>query len=272
MPGENLTRTEAQERRDIVDTRAYEVELDLTRGAEVFGSRTVVHFAATPGADTFIDLIAGDIRSITLNGRSLDPAEAYADSRIALDDLDADNELVVDADCLYTNTGEGLHRFVDPVDDEVYLYSQFEVPDSRRMFTVFEQPDLKATFAFRVTAPARWKVISNSPTPEPAVDGETATWTFEPTPRISSYITALIAGPYESTFSELTSASGRVIPSASTDARACGSTWTPTTSSTRRARASRTTRRSSTTPTRSPSTTSSSCRSSTPAPWRTRAR
>nr|WP_315267760.1 aminopeptidase N [Microbacterium lemovicicum] len=212
MPGENLTRTEAQERRDIVDTRAYEVELDLTRGAEVFGSRTVVHFAAAPGAGTFIDLIAGDIRSITLNGRSLDPAEVYADSRIALDDLDADNELVVDADCLYTNTGEGLHRFVDPVDDEVYLYSQFEVPDSRRMFTVFEQPDLKATFAFRVTAPARWKVISNSPTPEPAVDGETATWTFEPTPRISSYITALIAGPYESTFSELTSASGRVIP------------------------------------------------------------
>ncbi|MFS0732876.1 aminopeptidase N [Microbacterium sp. 1P10UB] len=212
MPGENLTRTEAQERRDTVDTRAYEVELDLTKGAEVFGSRTVVRFTATPGAATFIDLIARDIRSISLNGRSLDPAEVYADSRIALDGLDADNELVVDADCFYTNTGEGLHRFVDPVDDEVYLYSQFEVPDSRRMFTVFEQPDLKATFAFRVTAPARWKVISNSPTPEPAVDGETATWTFEPTPRISSYITALIAGPYESTFSELTSASGRVIP------------------------------------------------------------
>ncbi len=213
MPGENLTRIEAQERRAIVDTQSYEVALDLTRGAEVFGSRTVVRFTATPGASTFIDLIAGDVREITLNGRTIDAASAFSDSRIALDDLAAENELIVDADCLYTNTGEGLHRFVDPVDDEVYLYSQFEVPDSRRVFAVFEQPDLKATFQFTVTAPEPWKVVSNSPTPEPKKHGDgTATWRFEPTPRISSYITALIAGPYEATFSELTSASGRVIP------------------------------------------------------------
>ncbi|MFF2485041.1 aminopeptidase N [Microbacterium sp. NPDC058062] len=213
MPGENLTRIEAQERRAIVDTQSYEVALDLTKGAEVFGSRSVVRFTATPGAATFIDLIAREVREITLNGRSIDPATAFADSRIALDDLAADNELVIDADCLYTNTGEGLHRFVDPVDGEVYLYSQFEVPDSRRVFAVFEQPDLKATFAFTVTAPEPWKVVSNSPTPEPKKHGDgTATWRFEPTPRISSYITALIAGPYEATFSELTSSSGRVIP------------------------------------------------------------
>ncbi|MDT0142851.1 aminopeptidase N [Microbacterium sp. PRC9] len=213
MPGENLTRIEAQERRAIVDTQSYEVALDLTKGAEVFGSRSVVRFTATPGAATFIDLIAREVREITLNGRSIDPATAFADSRIALDDLAADNELVIDADCLYTNTGEGLHRFVDPVDGEVYLYSQFEVPDSRRVFAVFEQPDLKATFAFTVTAPEPWKVVSNSATPEPKKHGDgTATWRFEPTPRISSYITALIAGPYEATFSELTSSSGRVIP------------------------------------------------------------
>jgi len=212
VPGENLTRIEAQERRAIVDTQSYEVALDLTTGPEVFRSTTTVRFTATPGAATFLDLIARGVRAITLNGRDLDVA-AFADSRIALDGLEADNVLVVDADCLYTNTGEGLHRFVDPVDGEVYLYSQFEVPDSRRVFAVFEQPDLKAEFQFTVTAPAAWKVVSNSPTPEPvpATDGA-ATWTFAPTPRISSYITALIAGPYESTFSELTSASGRTIP------------------------------------------------------------
>ncbi len=212
MPGENLTRIEAQERRAIVDTQSYEVALDLTRGPEVFGSRTVVRFSATEGADTFIDLIAREVHAITLNGREV-PLESFADSRIALSDLAAENELVVEADCLYTNTGEGLHRFVDPVDGEVYLYSQFEVPDSRRVFAVFEQPDLKATFQFTVTAPEPWKVVSNSPTPEPKKHGDgRATWTFEPTPRISSYITAIIAGPYEEVFSELTSASGRVIP------------------------------------------------------------
>lgn len=212
MPGENLTRSEAQERRAIVDTASYEVTLDLTTGPEVFRSRSVVRFAATEGASTFVDLIAHTVHSITLNGRSIDPA-AFSDARIALDGLAAENELVVDADCLYTNTGEGLHRFVDPVDGEVYLYSQFEVPDSRRVFAVFEQPDLKATFQFTVTAPAAWKVVSNSPTPDPVPAGDgVATWSFEPTPRISSYITALVAGPYEATFSELTSASGRVVP------------------------------------------------------------
>ncbi len=220
MPGENLTRIEAQERRAIVSPStsagiglSYDITLDLTKGAEVFASKTVVRFAATPGASTFIDLIAREVRGISLNGVELDPASVYADSRIALNDLAAENELIVDADCLYTNTGEGLHRFVDPVDGEVYLYSQFEVPDSRRVFTVFEQPDLKAEFTFTVTAPAAWKVISNSPTPQPTPAGDgIATWSFTPTPHISSYITALIAGPYEETFSELTSASGRVIP------------------------------------------------------------
>lgn len=214
MPGENLTRIEAHERRTVIDTRSYEVALDLTKGAEVFGSRSVVRFAATPGASSFIDLIARDVREITLNGRELDPAVVFRDSRIQLDGLEAENELVVDADCLYTNTGEGLHRFVDPVDGEVYLYSQFEVPDSRRMFAVFEQPDLKATFQFTVTAPAGWKVVSNSPTPEPIAhdDGQNATWGFAPTQRISSYITALVAGPYEEVRSELTNSEGRVIP------------------------------------------------------------
>ena len=214
MPGENLTRSEAQERRGVIDTRSYEIALDLTKGDEVFGSRSVVRFAGHEGAATFIDLIARDVRQITLNGRDLDPAEVFHDSRIQLDGLAEENELVVDADCLYTNTGEGLHRFVDPVDGEVYLYSQFEVPDSRRVFAVFEQPDLKATFQFTVTAPAYWKVVSNSPTPEPITHDEskTATWGFAPTPRISSYITALVAGPYEEVRSELTNSEGRIIP------------------------------------------------------------
>ncbi|MGT2426730.1 aminopeptidase N [Amnibacterium kyonggiense] len=212
MPGENLTRAEAEQRAALVQPTAYEIELDLTKGPEVFGSTTTVRFTATPGASTFIDAITRTVRSVTLNGTELDPAEVSDGVRIQLPDLQAENVLVVDADGIYTNTGEGLHRFVDPVDDEVYLYTQFEVPDSRRMYAVFEQPDLKATFRFTVTAPARWSVTSNQATPEPtpAADGA-ATWAFEPTPVISSYITALIAGPYKSVTDELTSADGRTI-------------------------------------------------------------
>ena len=212
MPGENLTRLEAQERKSVVDVQSYEIELDLTRGAEVFGSSTTVRFTATPGASTFIDALTRTVHSATLNGAALDVAAVADGVRIQLDDLAADNVLEVVADAEYTNTGEGLHRFVDPVDDEVYLYSQFEVPDSRRVFAVFEQPDLKATFQFTVTAPSRWQVVSNQPTPEPAVDGEVATWTFSPTPVLSSYITAIVAGPYDVVRSELTSSDGRTIP------------------------------------------------------------
>ncbi|MEB7449407.1 aminopeptidase N [Arthrobacter koreensis] len=214
----NLTRAEARERAELISVDSYDINLDLTRGDEVFGSTTVVRFAATPGASTFIDAVTAKVHRVTLNGVGLDPEEVSDGVRIQLPNLAASNELVVEADALYMNTGEGLHRFVDPVDNEVYLYSQFEVPDSRRMFAVFEQPDLKAAFRFTVTAPEHWDVISNSPTPEPirasAEDAEmpAATWSFEPTPRISSYITALIAGPYQSVRSELTSSDGRTIP------------------------------------------------------------
>jgi len=214
MPGENLTRIEAQDRARILKVHDYEVELDLTKGDSIFGSRTTVTFESSEvGASTFIDAITNRVHSITLNGESLD-ANLHSDGiRIQLPNLQASNTLVVDADANYMNTGEGLHRFVDPVDNEVYLYSQFEVPDSRRMFAVFEQPDLKARFSFTVTAPARWKVVSNQPTPTPIDRGNgNATWAFGATPRISSYITALIAGPYVESRSELTSSSGKIIP------------------------------------------------------------
>ena len=219
LPGENLTRVEAQERAALVTVHSYDVALDLTTGPETFASTTTVTFASKPGASTFIDAITRTVHSVTLNGVELDPSVVSDGIRIQLDDLEDENELTVVADAVYTNTGEGLHRFVDPVDNEVYLYSQFEVPDSRRMFAVFEQPDLKASFAFTVTAPAAWEVVSNSTTPTPTDAGpstssgtEAKTWTFAPTHIMSSYITALIAGPYAVVRSELTSRDGRTIP------------------------------------------------------------
>jgi aminopeptidase N len=212
VPGENLTRIEAQERAALIRVSSYEIELDLTTGPETFASTTRVRFGARPGSATFIDAITKTVHSIILNGTPLDVAAVNDGVRIHLDGLAEENELEVVADAMYTNTGEGLHRFVDPVDQEVYLYSQFEVPDSRRVFAVFEQPDLKATFQFTVTAPAAWAVVSNSPTPEPEVAGESATWRFAPTGILSSYVTALVAGPYAVVRDELASSDGRVIP------------------------------------------------------------
>ncbi|MCL2733080.1 MAG: aminopeptidase N [Actinomycetia bacterium] len=211
MAGTNLTREEAQERARLLSVDAYAIELDLSGAQDggTFRSVTTVTFEAREAGSTFIDLVAPTVREVVLNGTALDPAEVFEDSRIALRDLPAGpSELRVVADCAYTNTGEGLHRFVDPVDKQAYLYTQFEVPDARRVFASFEQPDLKATFAFTVKAPEGWTVISNSPTPEPTADG---VWVFEPTPRISTYITALIAGPYTAVHSTW-EGDGRSVP------------------------------------------------------------
>ncbi|AQW50815.1 aminopeptidase N [Streptomyces violaceusniger] len=211
MPGTNLTREEAQQRARLLTVDAYEIELDLSGAQEggTYRSVTTVRFdAAESGAESFIDLVAPTVHEVVLNGDALDPNEVFKDSRIALPGLLAGrNELRVVADCAYTNTGEGLHRFVDPVDQQAYLYTQFEVPDARRVYANFEQPDLKATFQFTVTAPEGWTVISNSPTPEPKDN----VWRFEPTPRLSTYVTALIAGPYHSVHSSYEK-DGRSVP------------------------------------------------------------
>ena len=214
MPGTNLTREEAHQRARLLTVDSYEIDLDLSAAAkgDTFPSTTLVRFdCAEPGASTFIDLVAPTVREVVLNGAALDPQEVFQDSRIALPALAERNELKVVAECAYTNTGEGLHRFVDPVDQETYLYTQFEVPDARRVFASFEQPDLKATFQFTVAAPAGWQVVSNSPTPEPeAADGTAKRWRFAPTPRVSSYVTALIAGPYQAVHSSYRSGAREV--------------------------------------------------------------
>ncbi|MGP4084994.1 aminopeptidase N [Streptomyces sp. KR55] len=201
MPGTNLTREEAQQRAKLLTVDSYEIDLDLSGAQEggTYRSVTTVRFdVAENGAASFIDLVAPTVHEITLNGDPLTPDEVFKDSRIALPGLlEGRNILRVVADCAYTNTGEGLHKFIDPVDNQAYLYTQFEVPDARRVFASFEQPDLKATFQFTVRAPEGWTVISNSPTPEPKDN----VWVFEPTPRISTYITALIVGPYHSVHS-----------------------------------------------------------------------
>ncbi len=213
-PGVNLTRDEAAARAALLAVQHYAVDLDLTTGETTFASRTTVTFDChSPGVGSFIDLIAAEVHEVTLNGQPLVVADVVTEGRITLSHLAAHNELVVVADATYMHTGEGLHRFVDPVDKEVYLYSQFEVADARRVFTCFDQPDLKATYDFTVTAPNHWQVISVSSTPAPTDHGDgRATWAFETTPRLSPYVTAVIAGPYEGVASELTSRDGRVIP------------------------------------------------------------
>ncbi|MFD7578467.1 aminopeptidase N [Kitasatospora sp. NPDC059817] len=201
MPGKNLSRDEAQQRASILAVEGYQVRLDVTSApdpaAATFRSTTTVTFRCSrPGAATFLDLLAPAVHAVTLNGRAIDPATAYDGARVHVDGLAAENVLTVEADCAYSRTGEGLHRFTDPVDGETYLYTHYEPADARRVFATFEQPDLKAPFGFTVTAPAAWDVWSNAVHDKVTEEGAARTWEFAPTQPISSYLTAVVAGPY----------------------------------------------------------------------------
>jgi aminopeptidase N len=200
----NLTRDEAADRARLLRVESYQVELDLTGGESTFGSLTTVRFAChRPGEATFIDLTAPEVSEVTLNGTRL-PDRAFDGNRIALTDLAESNELTVAAQCEYSRSGEGLHRFTDPADKAVYLYSDLETFDAHRIYACFDQPDLKAAFEFTVLCPDTWQVISNM---APDLSGERAgpgveRWHFPPTPLMSTYITHISAGPYRVVRSE----------------------------------------------------------------------
>jgi aminopeptidase N len=200
----NLTQLEAAERARLLDVTAYDIALDLTDGTGgpgegTFRCITQVQFTSTePGASTFIEAAAERLRSVRLNGVDVDTAGWSAEKGLTLTSLAADNTLVVDADFLYSNSGQGLHRSADPVDKEVYLYSQFETADAQRVFACFDQPDLKSVYTWHATVPSHWKVVSNAPVErvEPGDIEGTSVVHFATSAVMSTYITALCAGPY----------------------------------------------------------------------------
>jgi aminopeptidase N len=204
VSNQNLQRDEAAERSALITTTSYDVSLDVRQAADPdvpgYTSRSVITFsAAEAGTSTFLDFIGGGVHSVFLNGKGLRVEDVVDGARIRLDNLQLENQVTVTGTALYSRSGEGMHRFVDPADGQCYLYTQYEPADARRVFANFEQPDLKATFTFHVMAPADWQVASNGVetarmllTSDPA----TARWDFATTEPMSTYITTVLAGPY----------------------------------------------------------------------------
>ena len=208
-----ITKSESAQRARLLHVESYDIALDLT-GTQVLTSVALIRFGCEqPDASSYADLVAQTVREVRLNGVALDPAQVCADGRITLAGLAADNELRVVADFAYTGDGSAMHRSVDSADGRVYCYTTLFPAEARRVFACFDQPDLKATFRFAVTAPADWVVLSNQPAPQPRPDGSgVATWQFEPTPRISTYLAVVVAGEYHLVTGSHTTPAGQVIP------------------------------------------------------------
>ena len=196
MPGINISRSEALERSEHLLVESYEVFLDVTGAGDTFFARSTITFKCNKsGYSTFLDAVSERVISATLNGNPVNTS-GFDGETIYLSNLQSENVLVVEVETRYSKTGEGLQKSVDPVDNEIYLYSQGETAYIRKMYPCFDQPNLKATFNLLVLAPQHWEVISNNPVETIKPDGDSRLWQFTTTPRISTYITALIAGPY----------------------------------------------------------------------------
>ena len=194
----SLTRNEAEERAALIEVDRYDVALDL-RGlfeGEVLDAVSTVTFTCRePGASTFVDC-AADIRSATLNGVALDVSTASR-GRLPLPDLRAENVLVVASSQSDTTSSAGIQRTVDPSDKLVYVWTSFECDFTRMAWANFDQPDLKAVHGFTVQAPETWTVLSNSaPTSVSDLADGGRLWTFADTPRLSTYVTVVNAGPF----------------------------------------------------------------------------
>lgn len=226
----NLTWAEAQARSSHVGNVRYHVALDLSgaaTGDPLFSSDCQLEFSYQPALakvvapdepapeaadELWVDLLAESLLAATLNGVDLDVAD-YDGARVPLPSgmLAPTNKLVVRAACRYMRTGEGLHRFDDAQDGSTYLYTQMAIADARRVFACFDQPDLKASLTWTITAPRQWRVIANTTTPTPVPAGPgIARWEFPPTAVLPTYVMAFVAGPYAQLTDAYESQFGRV--------------------------------------------------------------
>lgn len=202
LDDDRLTRDEAQRRAELIDLSSYEIELNLSNAMDLkqhtYPVTTTLRFrSSTPGDDTFLNYLGASVERVRLNDVDLNVTEVCGAARILLPNLEKDNVVVIQSQSKYSYSGEGLHRFVDPVDGQVYLYSQFEPADARRVYPNMEQPDLKAAFQMSIIGPENWTLASNGAEiqREAYQDGHVRV-RFAPTPPISTYLTTFLAGPY----------------------------------------------------------------------------
>ncbi|MCU1537236.1 MAG: Membrane alanyl aminopeptidase [Humibacillus sp.] len=190
----SLTLAEARERASLITVEGYELELDLDQGAVVFGSLTTVRFTcSSPGGQTWVDLRASSVETVSLNGVDLDP-DAVEDGRLALTGLEADNVLVVAATMAYSHDGQGLHRATDPADHLDYVYGHLFLDAAPTVYACFDQPDLKAPYDIVVRAPLDWTVIGNGA----ATRTGPGTWHLATTKPLATYFVTVCAGPWVS--------------------------------------------------------------------------
>jgi len=192
-----LTQKEADARAHRLSHVSYALNIDLVRDADVYRGDVTLRFQLTGTGDLFVDFRGKTIERLVVNGEDLEPDWSGYRLTVPGDALDAHNTVHVVYENEYDHGGDGFHQFRDPEDGEEYLYTNFEPYEAHRLFACFDQPDIKAEYELSVVAPTEWELIANAVelTAERLDDGRTL-HTFKRTEPFSTYLFALIAGPY----------------------------------------------------------------------------
>ena len=198
-----LTRTEAEARAARVSHVSYHLHFRVERGRDHYDGEVTIGFQLHGAGDLFLDFRGKQIELLEVNGAPIEEPD-WNGYRLVLPDAalehavgDEHNTVRIVYENAYDHSGEGFHQFIDPEDGEEYLYTNFEPYAAHRLFPSFDQPDIKAAYTLTVTAPEQWELITNSreTSREPTGD-ELLRHAFETTQPFSTYLFALIAGPY----------------------------------------------------------------------------
>ena len=222
----NLRHEEVSWRSSVCRVPSSHVAVDVTgatvRHEAAFGVRCLMRLDIRQRAEgLWVDFVGQAVDSLSVDGQPV--PVAWDGARIDLPVLaPGEHTVEIAARGLYSNSGQGLHRFHDPVDGATYLYTHFEPSDARRAWPVMEQPDIKTRFSLEVTHPRGWTVMSNtrpqadaSSRPAPTgTDSGCEVTSFAASAPPPSYLTALTAGPWHRVTGQWTSPSrpGLTIP------------------------------------------------------------
>lgn len=199
-----LTQAEAVKRAELIDQVGYEIHLDLKAGSPTYQGETKISFFYTgrKKGKLKIDFVSKKIEVFLLNGKELKEFSDYSKTDSFLDLPQkflkpGKNEIRIRYTNDYNHSGSGFHQFQDPSDGSEYLHTDFEPFEAHRMFPCFDQPDLKATYELSLVGPKEWKYIHNTLPFKEQIKKERIEIRFQRTALFSTYLFALIAGPYE---------------------------------------------------------------------------
>ncbi len=195
-----LTEAAARVRSLQVKDLSYSLELDLEAQRSSFGGWVRSRFQFQPqGQELRVDFAKGKVVEVLVNDKVVsfrsDPEALYLSE--SLFQAGASNSLAIHFEHTYSKDGNGLYRYQDSSDGEVYVYTHFEPYAANQMFPCFDQPDLKARFRVTVKAPRHWTVVSSLRESRVQESGSQRLWTFPETLPFSTYLFALHAGPYQ---------------------------------------------------------------------------